>query len=112
MRKAVEADTPSAWSRSLAEQAEEDQDAGGDRRPSARRSRGGARGVVPAVRLAKIGAQPGGSITTRKVTKAETNNSHHRSSGAGEAGAGMGRDQACCAAGRRWSSARPRRAPA
>ena len=31
--------------------------------------------VAPAVRLAKIGAQPGGSITTRKVTKAETNSS-------------------------------------
>ncbi len=44
-------------------------------RPSGTPSPGGARGVAPAVRLAKIGAQPGGSITTRKVTKAETNSS-------------------------------------
>ena len=30
-------------------------------------------GVVPAVRLEKIGTQPGGSITTNRVTNAEMN---------------------------------------
>ena len=33
------------------------------------------RASAPLVTLAKIGAQPGGSITTRKVTKAEMNSS-------------------------------------
>ena len=32
-------------------------------------------GVEPAVRLAKIGAQPGGSIMTKKVAKAEMKSS-------------------------------------
>jgi len=30
-------------------------------------------GVVPAVRLEKIGTHPGGSITTNRVTNAEMN---------------------------------------
>ena len=83
---------PSASSRSSPEQPEEEQDAGGDRRPSAAPWRGDARGAVPLVRLAKIGAQPGGSITTRKVTKAETNNSI-TAPGARQAGAGVGGDE-------------------
>ena len=55
----------------LAEQGEEEQDARRRSAPSGSPSRGDGRRVASRVRPAKIGAQPGGSITTRKVTKAE-----------------------------------------
>ena len=74
MRKAAEADAERAQ-QILAEQGEEEQDARPRSAPSGSPSRGGAPASAPRVRPAKIGAQPGGSITTRKVTKAETNSS-------------------------------------
>ena len=47
----------------------------GDRAPSGSPSRRRCAASVPRVSEAKIGAQPGGSMITRKVTKAELNSS-------------------------------------
>ena len=111
IRKARERDAERAQ-QILAEQGEEEQDAGRrsptERNAMTRRWRASA----PLVTLAKIGAQPGGSITTRKVTKAEMKSSIIAPPAPSRPGPGMRRDQGVAQAARRWSSARPRPGPA
>src|SRR3546814_2311532 len=73
MRKASRL-TPSAPRNALPNSAKANSSAAAiptDRNAMDRRWAAGA----PAVRLANMGAQPGGSITTRKVTRAEMNSS-------------------------------------
>ena len=73
---------PSAWSigrPSSAKNIRIAQAISDERIAIARRCAGG----VPRVRLAKIGAQPGGSMITRKVTSAEPNSSIISPAGAG-----------------------------